>query len=106
MTSDVDTSAAQGTRPARLARPTGSADPADSGSADSGSGSGSGPADSGATDASMTDASMTDSGPADPGPAGGPRRRVRAVLLNAGALVVTTAAVAAFDAKLPRYVGD
>jgi hypothetical protein len=85
MTSDVGTSAAQGTRPARLARPAGGAGPADSGPADSG------PADSGTT---------------DPGAAGGPRRPVRAALLNAGALVATTAAFAAFDPKLPHYVGD
>jgi hypothetical protein len=38
-------------------------------------------------------------------PAAGPRR-AREALLKAGVLVATTAAFAAFDAKLPRYVGD
>jgi hypothetical protein len=52
------------------------------------------------------DPGPADAGPADAGTAGGPRRRARAALLNASALAVTTAALAAFDAKLPRYVGD
>jgi hypothetical protein len=51
-------------------------------------------------------AGATDPGAADPGGAVSPRRRAQAALLNASALVATTAAFAAFDAKLPRYVGD
>jgi hypothetical protein len=44
-------------------------------------------------------------GGAAPSPAAGPRR-VRAALLNAGLLVGTTAAVAAFEPKFPKLVGD
>jgi hypothetical protein len=40
------------------------------------------------------------------GQAGGERRRGRAALLNAGALVATTAVFAAAEPKFPRLVGD
>jgi hypothetical protein len=90
MTSDVGTSAAQVSGPALLARQAANGAPT-------------GPS---VTGLSPADASMTDPGSADLGPAGGLRRRARAALLNAGAPVVTTAAIAAFEPKLPRYVGD
>jgi hypothetical protein len=80
MTSNLGARPADDAGPAQLARPAASAGAADPGA--------------------------TDPGAADPGAAVSPRRRARAALLNASALVATTAAFAAFDAKLPRYVGD
>jgi hypothetical protein len=63
-----------------------------------------------AGDARPRDARPAESTAADPGVAGpgtpASPRRARAALLTAGLLVGTTAAVAAFEPKFPKLVGD